>query len=152
MWVRTVLLADRRRARAIARQALAFYLQLPAYHRAWAAAGRAPLLSLSPSRLSAGRASLARIGLPADAWFVAMHVRDPAFHGEAQGRSRADLAARDADVMTYLPAIERIVARYRALRVDTESFIETYRRVGLAPFKDAVYGTAGTEERRREVA
>lgn len=82
-----------------------------AAEHAWAAAGRAPLLSLSPSRLSAGRASLARIGLPADAWFVAMHVRDPAFHGEAQGRSRADLAARDADVMTYLPAIERIVAR-----------------------------------------
>ncbi len=37
--VRTVLLPDKARARAIARQALGFYLQLPAYHRAWAAAG-----------------------------------------------------------------------------------------------------------------
>ena len=49
-------------------------------------------------------------------------------------------------------AIERIVARYRAVREDGESFIETYRRVGLAPFKDAVYGATDAEERRREVA
>ena len=37
--VRTVLCEDRVRARSIARQALGFYLQLPAYHRAWSAAG-----------------------------------------------------------------------------------------------------------------
>jgi probable F420-dependent oxidoreductase len=37
--VRTVLHEDRARARNIARQALGFYLQLPAYHRAWSAAG-----------------------------------------------------------------------------------------------------------------
>ena len=37
--VRTVLCEDRARARAIAREALGFYLQLPAYHRAWSAAG-----------------------------------------------------------------------------------------------------------------
>ena len=37
--VRTVLCEDRVRARNIARQALGFYLQLPAYHRAWMAAG-----------------------------------------------------------------------------------------------------------------
>ena len=37
--VRTVLCADPVRARKVARAALGFYLQLPAYHRAWQAAG-----------------------------------------------------------------------------------------------------------------
>ncbi len=37
--VRTVLCADPRKARDTARRALGFYLQLPAYHRAWQSAG-----------------------------------------------------------------------------------------------------------------
>ena len=37
--VRTVRATDAGKARAIARAALGFYLQLPAYHRAWSAAG-----------------------------------------------------------------------------------------------------------------
>lgn len=82
-----------------------------AAEHAWAAAGRGPLLSLEPRRLAAGRARLARIGLPADAWFVVMHVRDPSFHGGSEGRRRLDLAARDADVATYLAAVERVIAR-----------------------------------------
>ncbi|MBL8689042.1 MAG: TIGR04372 family glycosyltransferase [Rhodospirillaceae bacterium] len=79
--------------------------------KAWAEAGHGPILSMAPERLSAGRARLARIGLPADAWFVALHVRDPAFHGESEGRRRLDLAARDGDVTTYLQAVERVAAR-----------------------------------------
>jgi sulfite reductase (NADPH) hemoprotein beta-component len=35
--------------------------------------------------------------------------------------------------------IERIVDVYRARREDGERFIETYRRIGLKPFKDFVY-------------
>jgi probable F420-dependent oxidoreductase len=37
--LRSVLTSDRAQARAAARAALGFYLQLPAYHRAWSAAG-----------------------------------------------------------------------------------------------------------------
>ena len=37
-------------------------------------------------------------------------------------------------------AIERIVATYKGLRVDGERFLDTYRRVGIEPFKQAVYG------------
>lgn len=37
--VRCVYAADKEQARDIARRALAFYIQLPAYHRAWQAAG-----------------------------------------------------------------------------------------------------------------
>jgi putative glycosyltransferase (TIGR04372 family) len=90
-----------------------FYLQ-EGWRRselAWTEAGRGPLLALAPQRIEAGRAQLAEHGLPKAAWFVALHVRDPSFHGEADGRRRLDLAARDADIDTYVPTIERIGAR-----------------------------------------
>jgi sulfite reductase (NADPH) hemoprotein beta-component len=47
-------------------------------------------------------------------------------------------------------AIERLVETYRAYRAGSERFLDTYRRVGPEPFKQAVYGEAGS--RRREVA
>jgi sulfite reductase (NADPH) hemoprotein beta-component len=37
-------------------------------------------------------------------------------------------------------AIERIVATYKGLRANGERFLDTYRRVGIEPFKQAVYG------------
>ncbi len=38
-------------------------------------------------------------------------------------------------------AVDKIVDTYMGLRKDGESFLEAYRRVGLAPFKEAVYAT-----------
>jgi sulfite reductase (NADPH) hemoprotein beta-component len=37
-------------------------------------------------------------------------------------------------------AIAAIVGQYKALRRDSERFLDTYRRVGIEPFKEAVYG------------
>lgn len=37
-------------------------------------------------------------------------------------------------------AIERATDVYKALRTDGERFLDTYRRVGLQPFKEAIYG------------
>lgn len=37
-------------------------------------------------------------------------------------------------------AVEKVVERYRSIRTDGERFLDTYRRVGAAPFKEAVYG------------
>jgi sulfite reductase (NADPH) hemoprotein beta-component len=37
-------------------------------------------------------------------------------------------------------AIQSIVDTYKELREDGERFIDTYRRIGIDPFKDAVYG------------
>ena len=37
-------------------------------------------------------------------------------------------------------AIAAIVAAYKELRADGERFLDTYRRVGIEPFKEAVYG------------
>jgi sulfite reductase (NADPH) hemoprotein beta-component len=39
-------------------------------------------------------------------------------------------------------AIAAIVDRYKRLRNKGERFLDTYRRVGIAPFKEAVYGSA----------
>ncbi|MEL6746759.1 MAG: nitrite/sulfite reductase, partial [Pseudomonadota bacterium] len=47
------------------------------------------------------------------------------------------------DAEEVAPAIERIVEAYRAARTDPqETFLQTYRRVGQAPFKAAVYEAA----------
>lgn len=77
----------------------------------WSTAGRGPLLTLPADRIAAGRSDMVAAGLPEDAWFVALHVRDPGFHGAAEGRRRQDLAIRDSDPLCYLPAVERVVAR-----------------------------------------
>jgi putative glycosyltransferase (TIGR04372 family) len=77
----------------------------------WSEARRGPLLTLAADRIAAGRSALVAAGLPEDAWFVALHVRDPGFHGIADGRRRQDLALRDADLFSYLAAVERVVAR-----------------------------------------
>jgi sulfite reductase (NADPH) hemoprotein beta-component len=45
-------------------------------------------------------------------------------------------SVRQAEVA---PTIQRIVDVYRAQREDGERFIDTYRRIGLKPFKDSVY-------------
>jgi len=37
-------------------------------------------------------------------------------------------------------AVERAVEKYREIREDGERFLDTYRRVGLTPFKEAIYG------------
>jgi sulfite reductase (NADPH) hemoprotein beta-component len=46
-------------------------------------------------------------------------------------------------------AIERIVDTYLALRQDDEIFLQTYRRIGIKPFRQAVYGS---EQQSRQVA
>ncbi len=37
-------------------------------------------------------------------------------------------------------AVERVTDKYLALREDGERFLDTYRRVGFDPFKEAIYG------------
>ncbi len=37
-------------------------------------------------------------------------------------------------------AIERVTDKYVELRADSERFVDTFRRVGMAPFKEAIYG------------
>ena len=42
-----------------------------------------------------------------------------------------------------VPAVERLVEAYMEIRTDeTETFLETYRRLGMEPFKSALYPEA----------
>jgi sulfite reductase (NADPH) hemoprotein beta-component len=46
-----------------------------------------------------------------------------------------------------VPAVERIVRAYLGLRLDEgETFLQAYRRVGLGPFKTALYGAEGQKD------
>ena len=46
-----------------------------------------------------------------------------------------------------VPAIERIVLAYLDIRTDAdETFLQTYRRLGVAPFKTALYGEDGAKD------
>jgi sulfite reductase (NADPH) hemoprotein beta-component len=46
-----------------------------------------------------------------------------------------------------VPAIERIVYAYLEHRDDAqETFLQTYRRLGLMPFKTALYGAEGAKD------
>jgi sulfite reductase (NADPH) hemoprotein beta-component len=46
-----------------------------------------------------------------------------------------------------VPAIERLVRAYLAVRADpAESFIDTFRRLGAAPFKSALYPEEATRD------
>lgn len=37
-------------------------------------------------------------------------------------------------------AVERATNKYKELREPGERFVDTYRRVGMEPFKEAIYG------------
>ncbi|MBA4016134.1 MAG: hypothetical protein C0483_02990 [Pirellula sp.] len=77
---------------------------------AWEKQDRPPLLTVSAQDEDSrrGRQCLAAMGVPSDAWFVVLHVRSPGYHREG---SNPQQAHRNADVKSYLPAIEEIVSR-----------------------------------------
>lgn len=57
----------------------------------------------------------------------------------------AEITGRGFSADEIAGAVETVVRTYLSLRIDcAESFIETYRRVGMMPFRQALYG--GTEK------
>ena len=58
---------------------------------------------------------------------------------EAFGRTEEN-AWDGFDEDGIVDAIERVTDRYVALRESNERFLDTYRRVGFEPFKEAIYG------------
>ncbi|OZA01388.1 MAG: hypothetical protein B7Y02_17680, partial [Rhodobacterales bacterium 17-64-5] len=46
-----------------------------------------------------------------------------------------------------VPAIERILRAYLALRLEaSETFLQAFRRVGMEPFKAALYDNEGAQD------
>lgn len=67
---------------------------------------RPPLLALDEAERSAGRAALARLGVPDGAWFVCVHSRE----GGYSPRDEHWHTHRNSDIADYIPAMEAIVA------------------------------------------
>jgi putative glycosyltransferase (TIGR04372 family) len=71
----------------------------------WDRQARGPLISLPFEIKEMGRKQLANLGMPPDAWFVALHVRSKGFYGEGISFIQSH---RNASLHSYLPAIRRI--------------------------------------------
>jgi putative glycosyltransferase (TIGR04372 family) len=76
--------------------------------RRWEREGREPLLRIRDDHARRSRAALRELGLPDDAWFVALHVREPGYLSETEDSHRWH---RNADIGKYLPAAQAVVER-----------------------------------------
>jgi putative glycosyltransferase (TIGR04372 family) len=76
-------------------------------YQRWAEKGCGPLLRLSKEVEDRGRRALAGLGLPHNAWFVGLHVREPNYH--SHHRDLHDVL--NAKIEDYLPAISEITRR-----------------------------------------
>jgi hypothetical protein len=72
-------------------------------NHAWSKQNREPVVRLTDSIEARGMSILKRWGLPPDAWFVVIHVRE--------GDHRAHARLQNADILTYLPMMREIVNR-----------------------------------------
>jgi putative glycosyltransferase (TIGR04372 family) len=66
------------------------------------------LVSLSDAERERGRMLLKEAGLPDDAWYVSLHIREGGFHGDGAGSTREH---RSADIESYLSAVAEITGR-----------------------------------------
>ena len=60
----------------------------------------------------------------------------------AEDASLGELAGRGLSSDAVVDAVEKLVGVYRANRQDKERFLDTYRRIGVEPFKEALYEAA----------
>jgi sulfite reductase (NADPH) hemoprotein beta-component len=58
----------------------------------------------------------------------------------AEDTSLAKITGPGFDEDGIVDAVERVTDKYVALRTEGERFLDTYRRVGFEPFKEAIYG------------
>ena len=62
------------------------------------------LFTISDSHEKIGRKALQKLGLPKDAWYVTLHVREPGYRGETRENTKENF--RNASPNDYLKAIE----------------------------------------------
>lgn len=70
----------------------------------WIDEGHKPLLSLDEHDLERGRKALTELGVPDDAWYVCLHVR------EGKG-AKGDEPFRQANILDYMDAVKAVVSR-----------------------------------------
>jgi putative glycosyltransferase (TIGR04372 family) len=76
-------------------------------YRRWYAQDRGPLLAISADVEDRARFMMSSVGIPKDAWFVALHVREA--KSNVHHASLHD--SLNADIFDYIPAINEIVRR-----------------------------------------
>lgn len=69
----------------------------------WLHQQRTPLLKLTPENVARGRKELRNIGIPEDAWFVTVHIREGNFC-----RRRFEEPYRDANIKTYFAGFQSV--------------------------------------------
>ena len=73
----------------------------------WNEENHKPLaVGLSPERLARAHATRLEMGIPEDAWFVGLHVREAGFVDKNEPPS-----CRNADIANYFPAVRELTAR-----------------------------------------
>ena len=60
----------------------------------------------------------------------------------AEDASLGDIVGRGLSSTEVVDAVEKLVGFYRENRQDNERFLDTYRRLGAEPFKEALYAAA----------
>lgn len=105
--------------------------------RRWEAEGRESLLSLNPADKKEGNECLQRLGVPAGAWYVCLHVRDQGFH---QNWDKAHPSARNANIDNYLPAAREIVKRGGfVIRMGDKSMKKLVNEQGIIDYPHSEY-------------
>ena len=80
-----------------------------AVEEAWRATGNGPIARPDPEERRAFRRAMAEVfGLPANAWFVLLHVREPGFH---RAWHRRHPGTRNADIRTYQSVIDFVLSQ-----------------------------------------
>jgi len=74
--------------------------------REWEARKLGPLLSIPEDDRDRGWNEMEKLGVPRNGWFVCLHVREPGFH---KTWHNAYPGTRNADVLTYLLAAQRVI-------------------------------------------
>jgi len=74
----------------------------------WDEEKRSPLISLSDYDYKRGWTCLESLGVPKNAWFVCLHVREPGYAGEIENSLASH---RNAEINTYLLAVKTIIER-----------------------------------------
>ena len=59
---------------------------------------------------------------------------------EAEDTSLGKITGPGFDEAGIVDAVEKAADVYLAQRTDGERFLDTYRRIGMEPFKEAIYG------------
>ena len=59
---------------------------------------------------------------------------------EAADTSLGKITGPGFDEDGIVDAVEKATELYLTVRIDGERFLDTYRRIGMEPFKEAIYG------------